>query len=147
MARSIHEDMFGYELSIVFVRRSHKDLKTSLFPFLSESTDDIIRLKSGHFEHRDIHRLEYIFDYRNGFTNIFGGFGSLRFVLLICFMAERAPCGVKSHTDVRRVDFFEQVFERHRKAENSGSVLSLTVHSRCTNEGIVCAKNHRVSIN
>ena len=146
VARPIHEHMLGDQLRVILVRRSHIDFKTGLFALHGERTDDIVCLKTGYFKHGYIHRLQQLFDDRNGFADIFGCLGSLRFVLLIGLMAERTACRIKSNAYMSRVDFLEQVFERDTKTEDSGGVFSLTVHSRGTDEGVIRPKDHGVRI-
>ena len=139
--------MVGDELSVVLVRRGHIDLEIGLFALHGERSDDIVRFESGHFEHRYVHRLQDIFDDRHGFAYVLRRLGPLRFVLLVSLMAECAACRVKSDTEMRRIDFANQIVQRHTTTEDSGGVLAFAIHARSPDERIVCAKNHRVSIN
>ena len=146
MARAIHEHMLGNQLRVVLIRRSHIDLKTGFFALHRERADDIVRFETGYLEHGYIHRLQQLFDDRNGFADIFGRLGSLRFVLLISLMAEGTAGRVKSDAYMGRVDFLEQVFERDTETEDSRGVFSFTIHSRRTDEGVIGAKNHGVRV-
>ena len=145
--RAIHEDAIRDKLSVVLVRSSHIDFKTGLFALFGECTDNIIGFKARHFKHRDIHGHEEVFDNRNGFADVLRRFRPLGFILLVRLMTEGTPGRVKRHTDMSRVDLLDEVFQRYGKAENSGSVLSFTIHPRRFDKSVVCAKNHRVSIN
>ena len=139
--------MVGHQLRIILIRRSHIDLITCFLTLLGERTDNVIRFKTRHFQHGYIHRFEQSFDDRHRFADIFRCLRSLRFILLIRFVAERATGRVKSNTYMRRIDFLEQIFQRDGKTENSGRVLALTVHSRRTDKSVVRTENHCIGIN
>ena len=147
MTGTIHEHMVGDELSVVLIRRSHIDLKTSFFALLRERADDVIRFKTGYFQHGYIHGFQNLLDHRHRLADVFRRLGTLRFVLLVRLMTERAALRIKSHPDMCGVDFLEQVLQRDAKTKDSRGVLPFAVHARRADECIVCAKNHRISIN
>ena len=146
MTRPVHEDMFAHQLSVVLVRRRHIDLKTGLFALLGERTDDIIRFKTQHLKGRYIHRFQQPFDDRHRLANILRRLLALRLVLLVCLVTEGAAFRVKRHTDMRRIDFLQQVIQRDGKTEDRRGVLSFAVHARCADKSVVRAKNHRIRI-
>ena len=138
--------MIGHQLRIILIRRCHIDLKTCLFTLLGQRTDDIVRLKTRHFQHRNIHRLQNLLDYRHGFPNIFRCFRSLRLVLLICLMAECTTRRIESHSQMGRVDLTNQILQGHAETKDSRGVLPLAVHTWHTDKSVVRTKNHRVRV-
>ena len=146
MPRAIHEDMIGHQLAVILIRRSHIDLKSRFLTFLRERSDHIVRLKSGDLQHRYIHRLQEVFDHRNRFSDIFRSLGTLGFVLLIRLVAESATRRVKSHSDMRRVDLLQQIFERDRETENSRGVLPFAIHARRADKRIIRTEDHRIGV-
>ena len=147
MPRTIHENMIGHQLTVVLVGRSHIDLEAGLLSLFGKRTDYIVRLKAGDFQNRDIHRSEELFDYGHSLTDIFRSLGALRFVLFVRLMAERTAGGVKRNTNMRGVDFLNQIFKGNGKAEDGRGIFPFAVHTRGFNERIIRPENHRVGIN
>ena len=147
MPRPVHTYMVGNKLTVVLVGRSHIDLEARQLRLPGERSDDIVGLKTVHFHHGDVHRLQQVLDDRHRTPNILRCLLALRLIRLKRLMTERRAMRVESDTHMSRTHFAKQVVERDHKAEDGGRVLASAVHARGTDKGVVCAIDHRIRIN
>ena len=96
----IHENVRFGELSIILVGCHHVNVKTLLVGSLGDGADHIIRLKTGHFQHRDIIGPDNILDDRNGALDIFRCCFTLCLVSLKLDMAKSGTRGIKSNSNM-----------------------------------------------
>ena len=146
MASTVLVDMLLHELPVVLVGSSHKHFHSGLGGLFGYRTDHIVGFKSCHFQLLDAHGGKHIVKDRYGATNIFGRFGALGFVLLVCFVAKGLALGVESHCQMGGVQPFKQVFQYAQKAIDGTHVLPFGVHQRVLDCRIVCAEDHSVGI-
>ena len=101
--------MVAHQLAVVLVGGSHIDLVARFLAQHGERTDDVIRLETGHLQHRYIHCLQELLDDGHGFAYVLRRLGTLRLVLLVRLVAEGTALGVKRHAQMRGVDFSDEV--------------------------------------
>ncbi len=97
--------MFIYKLSKIFVRCHHINLKTFFNSFFRQRSDDIIRLKTIHFENWDVKSPDDFLDLRDPVTNIFRCFLTCCFIRFKDRIAKSGRSRIKRHTDVSRFLF------------------------------------------
>ena len=105
-------------MSIVLIGRSHIDLESGYLGLVRERADDIVCFKARHFQYRNVHRLQELFDDRNGLADVFRCLWPLGFVLLEGFMTEGRSLRIEGHAYVGRFDLAQEVIECDGKAED-----------------------------
>ena len=146
MARTIHIDMVGDQLSIVLVGRSHIHLKTLFFCLMGHSTYHVICLIPRHFQHRDIHRLKNLLDTWYSPTYVLRRLLTLRLVLLKRFVTKSRTRRVESHSYMTGLEALDKVLKRDHKTEDRRGILAARIHTWRTDKGVIGAIDHRISI-
>ena len=124
-------------MGVVFIRREHVHRKSLFHCPFGNGTDDVVGLKTGHFQNGNIHAGEELFDVGNGQRDVFGLFLPLGFVGLKLLVAEGRSRKVETHTNVAGFFFVEDFEKGIGKSENRTGVESPGVDAWIFAEGKV----------
>ena len=146
MFGAVHEYIFRYQLSIVFIRCHHISCDALATCLSSKRTDDIIRFIARYFQDRDAVGTNNIFYNRYGETDCFRGFFPLCFILFVGLMSEGRTCRVERHTNMGWIFFFEYFFKGIYKPQNSRSVETFGVNPWVLDKCVISAIYQCISI-
>ena len=104
------------QLQRVTVARHDDGLRTALCGLRCERADDVIRLVVVQFEKGDAEALRELLQEGDLRDQLLGGLVTRPLVVGIECRAERRAALVKRNDNLRRCEFFEQLYEHHRKA-------------------------------
>ena len=122
------------QLECVTVARHDNGLRTALCRLRCKRADDVVRLVVVHLKERDAETLRELLQEGNLRDQFLGGLVPRSLVVGIECRAERRAALVKRDDDLRRREFFEQLYEHHRKA----------VHRICVNAACIRRELQRV---
>ena len=104
------------QLQCVTVARHDDSLRTALCRLRCKRADDIVRLVVVQFEEGNAKALRELLQEGNLRDQLLGGLVTRPLVVGIECRAERRAALVKRDDNLRRREFFEQLYEHHRKA-------------------------------
>jgi len=127
--RLVKKNMVIHNLSVVFVRGHHVDSKMISFCFFGDRADDVICLKSIHFQHGDLEGFHNFFDPRDRNRDILRLLESVGLVGLVLNMSEGGCFGIKSHRDVAWFFFFQYFQKCIGKSEHHTRIETFRIDS------------------
>ena len=133
--RLVQKDMVIHNLSIVLVWGHHVNGKQFLFRFFCDGTNDVVCLKSIHFQNRNSKGTNDLFYPRNRHGDILRLLQSIGLVRSILLVTESRCLGIKCHCDVAGFFFFQDLQERVGKAKHYSRVEPFGVDSGVFTKG------------
>ncbi len=98
-----------YKLHEIFITCYHDHWKPVFFSHMREGSNQIISLKTGHFDYNKIEPFSYFLYIRNLNRQIFRHGWPVRFIFFINFMPECRPFWIEKHPDIFRRTIFNKL--------------------------------------
>ena len=134
---AVHEDVFADQLSVVFVGRHHVGGDALSSGFGGQCAYYVIGFVARHLQNGDAVGTDDVFYNRYGEADGFGRFFALRLVLFVGLVSEGGTCGVEGDSDVGRVLFLQDFFQRVYKTQYGGCIEAFGVDSRVLDKRII----------
>ena len=100
VSRTVHKNMFVYQLAVIFIGCQHKYLKSFGGGLFCHGSNHIVRLKPFYLKNRNAIRIQYLFYNGHRKPNIFWRLLSSCLVGIVCFVSESRSGRVKSNPDM-----------------------------------------------
>ncbi len=110
--------LVGYKLHEILIPGNHHHGKPGFFSPAPESTDKIISLKTRHFHDQYIEPLGYFLYVRDLNRQIFRLGGTIGLVVLVDFMPEGRPLGIKKHSHMLWSPILNELYQHAGKSES-----------------------------
>ena len=133
--------MIVHQLPVVLVWGHHEHRKLFLFSLFCNCTDDVVCLKSIHFQNGYFKGTNDLLDPRDGHGNVLRLLQSIGLVGSILHVAKSRCLRIKCHCDVAGLFFFQHLQERVGKPEHYPSIEPFGVDPRVFTKGKMCSIN------
>ena len=125
--RLVEKNMLVHQLTIVLVWGHHVHRKLFLLRLFCNGADDVVCLKSIHFQNRNFEGPHDLLDPRDGYGNVLRLLQSIGLVGGILHVAKSGCLRIKCHCDVAWFFFFQDFQERVGKAKHYACIESFGI--------------------